>query len=143
MRLDAPELQLIVVKHGLEALSDEVLADGFDDWVPISTVEGLARVRNPNGTDRVRWSDTLEVVRALVVSNLMEAGNIVSGTFVVTTETTDEWISRVDRAHETGDHELWGYLVWLRNTDAGMQRGAEVLRRTNRLREDPKAQNPQ
>ena len=143
MRLDAPELQLIVVKHGLEALSDEVLADGFDDWVPISTVEGLSRVLDPNQTDRMRWSEVLEVIRALVESNLMEAGEISSGTFVVTTETTDEWISRVDRAHETGDHELWGYLIWLRNTAAGMQRGAEVLRKTNRLREDPKAQNRQ
>lgn len=116
-----------------DALRDEILAGGHDDWVSMAEVRGcISRGRLADSASE-RQRLMLRTIRSLLQDGLVEVGDIPGPGdpgFLVWPGTLDDVIAglteRIIDQYE--DPDSWEYSTWLNLTPKGRQASADVGR---------------
>ncbi|MCY1141854.1 hypothetical protein OWR29_27985 [Actinoplanes sp. Pm04-4] len=104
-----------------DAIVDELVAEGLDDWVPVDTVIGAAReAADAAGVDFRGL--TVTVLERLIVGGLMVAGDIGEDGFESWPDPAPEMVRKVVAQVESFDWTPLGGACWLANTAAGDER---------------------
>ena len=102
----------------IDHLAQEILRVGFDDWVPLLAVDGLARQSGArNDAEAIELG--LAAIRTLVERGLAVIGQVADQGFIESDTPLDASLARIERAWRTLDSDEWGFISWLRNTPAG------------------------
>jgi hypothetical protein len=105
------------------ALAREILQAGLDDWVPLAAVHGLAQ-RVGDGSEQEIREASIEAIKQLVLEGLVEVGEVSDGGFFEWDETLDAALRRIRETWEATGPNVWGFAVWLSNTQAGDKEAA-------------------
>lgn len=114
-----------------DALIDELVARGADDWVTAAEVAWIARSIGGASTDADVFEVSLDLIRAVLIDCLMEAGDVTDGGFFEWGLSTAESIQRIEQAWQgLGRLPNLGEVCWLSNTATGQARAqGNVARR--------------
>jgi hypothetical protein len=118
-----------------DALRDDILAGGHDDWVSMAEVRGcISRGRLADSASE-RQQLTLQTIRSLLQDGLVEVGDIPAPGdpgFLVWPGTLDEVMeSPTERiVGRYDDPDSWEYATWLNLTAKGQQASADIVRKT-------------
>lgn len=104
----------------------QILLSGSHDWVSLAEAQHILRQAGPpSHASEVRLR-TLAVVRDLLRSNLVEAGEIAEG-FTIWPGDADEITGRIASLWSDTDDDLWpGQICWLANTRTGNDVAAQI-----------------
>jgi len=121
----------------LDAVLDEVLIIGLDDWVDAVSVTSLVKEVMGVEDQDARREPAIEVIRMAVEGGLMRLGDYYDHEgFVPWDLDNDAALERVRRAWEALDHPVNLYEVcWLDNTEAGDARARAALEREDQAAE--------
>ena len=117
-----------------DALRDDILAGGHDDWVSMAEVRGcISRGRLADSASE-RQQLMLQTVRSLLQDGLVEVGDIPAPGdpgFLVWPGTLDEVMaSLTERIVDRYDHpDSWEYSTWLNLTPKGQEASDDVVRK--------------
>ena len=111
-------------------LIEDLLANGVDDWVYASWVQGVAMRPGLTDGDLIRQL-SLGLIAEVLVGGLMVAGDVVDGSHHAWDMTPADSLRRVaEEWIALGQDQLYpGQIVWLCNTAEGSKRGQAVLDR--------------
>jgi hypothetical protein len=108
---------------------DDLVKRGADDWIQAAEVAWVAKSIGEASTDTDVRDLALELIREVVQHGLMEIGEVAADAFRKCPLSPEEALSRVTREWMplSGLPDL-GDVCWLCNTEAGNERGEELLR---------------
>jgi hypothetical protein len=110
-----------------EALIDELLRSGADDWVTAAEVAWIAKSIGSATTDHDIEALSMELIHVVLAAGLMEAGDVTDAGFLAWGVPPDEATARIERSWERLGHlPDIGDVCWLANTDAGSRRARTV-----------------
>jgi hypothetical protein len=118
-----------------DALRDDILAGGHDDWVSMAEVRGcISRGRLADSASE-RQQLMLQTIRSLLQDGLVEVGDIPAPGdpgFLVWPGTLDEVMERLTEriVGRYDDPDSWEYSTWLNLTAKGQQASADIVRKT-------------
>lgn len=111
-----------------EPLIDELLACGADDWVAAAEVAWIAKSMGGAATNHEIKALSVELIQAVLVAGLMEAGDVTDGGFFAWGVPPDEAVARIERSwDQLGRLPNIGDVCWLSNTRSGNQRALAKL----------------
>jgi hypothetical protein len=113
-----------------EPLIDELLIRGADDWITASEVAWIAKSKGEAGTEESITELSVGLIRAVLLSGLMEAGDVTDAGFFAWETASAESAARIERAwKELGHLPDIGDVCWLANTEAGDDRARAAASR--------------
>lgn len=118
-----------------DALRDDILAGGHDDWVSMAEVRGcISRGRLADSASE-RQHLMLQTIRSMLQDRLVEVGDIPAPgdpRFLVWPGTLDEVMERLTEriVGRYDDPDSWEYSTWLNLTAKGQQASANIVRKT-------------
>jgi hypothetical protein len=113
-------------------LAQKIIVEGFDDWVPLYDVDGMARVLDGDAHIDLRRETVMEAIGELVNGGLIELGEVsVDRGFVAFDEPTPASLLRLWRLFGNGDSMRWGFELWINNTTAGDEAAALLIKRAS------------
>lgn len=116
-----------------DTLIDELLIRGADDWLTASEVAWIAKSKGNAETEGAISQLSINLIRAVLRSGLMEAGDVTDGGFFAWATSPEESATRIERAwQELGRLPDLGDVCWLANTEAGDDRARAAGSETNR-----------
>jgi hypothetical protein len=116
-----------------DALIDELLARGADDWVTAAEVAWIARSVGDASTDGDVLEVSVDVIRAVLTDGLMDAGDVTDGGFFEWGLSPAESVRRIEQAWLLlGRLPNLGEVCWLSNTTAGQARAERVMAHRDR-----------
>jgi hypothetical protein len=107
----------------IEPIVVEIIIEGLDDWVPLHVIDYLVL---ESYTEVVAEMVSLEVIRGLVATGLIEIGEIVNG-FRAWELPLPESLNRVLEVYRKGAWENWAFACWIRLTDKGKEVAKNVF----------------
>jgi hypothetical protein len=111
----------------IDALIDELLIRGIDDWVTASEVAWIAKSKGKAETDDSVTQLSLDLIRAALLAGLMKAGDVTDGGFFAWETGPEESGVRIQREwKELGHLPDLGDVCWLANTEAGDDRARAI-----------------
>ncbi|HLI37208.1 MAG TPA: hypothetical protein VKV80_07680 [Streptosporangiaceae bacterium] len=113
-----------------DTLIDELLVRGADDWVDAAEVAWLAKSVGKATTDEDVKKVSFDLIRAVLLAGLMEAGEVAGGGFFAWNISPTDSVNRIEHAWEIlGRLPDIGEVCWLANTAAGNQRAQRSVAR--------------
>ncbi|MEP6468150.1 MAG: hypothetical protein ABJC24_00105 [Chloroflexota bacterium] len=112
----------------MKRLIDELLMRGAGDWVSAAEVAWVARSIGGASTDDAVRDIALNLIREVLQTGLMEAGDITGGGFTAWELSPLESLGRIEREWQVLKRSPHiGEVGWLANTAKGSRRAEAVL----------------
>lgn len=105
------------------ACVNEILLLGLDDWIQAAEVASVARTVGGAATEGDVQQLSIEIIREVIRSGLMKAGDVTHNGFQEWNLTPNETLDRIE--HEwaaLGRGPNLGEICWLLNTEKGDER---------------------
>jgi len=109
-------------------LTDAILREGTDDWVPFRTVQALAHAGRADAGDRAPRQAAIDAVRELVAGGLVDIGTVTDAGFTPWSAPLMELagLSPDYLAADSSAEDDGGFRFWLSNTLAGDRRAQQL-----------------
>jgi hypothetical protein len=112
----------------MTSLTDAVLREGTDDWVPFRTVHVLAYTTTAEPDELSRRQSAIDAVRELLSEKLIEIGAVTDHGFAAWSTPLPGLndFAREYLAADAAAEDDWGFRFWLSNTPAGDERAHRI-----------------